>query len=304
MPDLTPIYRPMTPADIDATGYIRKAALEGLAVSQNRPVNPWQPQRYPHFEHLLTTDPDGAWVASIGGTVVGFSMGFVRGTTWFLAQLFVQPEVHAKGIGQELLRLAIEAGRARGATVLSVVSSTAHASQSLYMRAGMFARGIGYAMSGPVDALCALPEPEANRKTVVDCEGWQDRIAELDAEVWGSPRREEHRLFMRGVQGDVHRAIALTRDGNLLGYAYASDFGIGPMAAYEPEDQLPLLRAAGDFMAQHETSTARMYVVSHNATVIGALLAGGWRVNDWTFLLSSEPFGDFTRYVPSGGLLL
>lgn len=304
MPDLTPVYRPMTLADIDATGYIRKAAHEGLAVSQNRPVNPWQPQRYPHFAHLLETDPDGAWVATIGGTVVGFSMGFVRGRTWFLAQLFVQPEVHAHGLGRELLRRAMDAGRARGAEVFSVVSSTGHVSQSLYMRAGMFARGIGYAMSGPVEALQGLPATDANGKTVVDCSGWQDRIAELDAEVWSAPRREEHSLFMRGMQGDVHKAIALTRDGALLGYAYASDYGIGPVAAYDPEDQLTLLRLAGDFMAEHEAGTARMYVVSHNATVIGALLAGGWRVNDWTFLLSSEPFGDFARYVPSGGLLL
>lgn len=294
----------MTPADIDATGYIRKAALEGLAISQNRPVHPWQPMRYPHFEHLLTTDPDGAFVASVGGSVVGFSMGFVRGTTWFLAQLFVQPEIHAKGIGQELLRLAIEAGRARGATVLSVVSSTAHASQSLYMRAGMFGRAIGYGMSGPVDALRALPEPDANRKTVVDCHGWQDRVAELDAEVWGAARRDEHRLYLSGTYGDADRGFALTRDGALLGYGYVSDDDIGPIAAYDPADQLALLRLAGDFMADHEIGTGSIYVISHNATVIGALLAGGWKINGWTFLLSSEPFGDFTRYVPSGGLLL
>lgn len=304
MPDLTPVYRPMTVADIDATGYIRKAALEGLAVEQNRPIRTWQPARYPHFEHLLKTDPSGAWVASIGGTVVGFSMGFVRGTTWFLAQLFVQPEVHAHGIGRELLRLAVDDGRARGASVFSVISSTGHVSQSLYMRAGMFARGIGYGMSGPVDALCALPEPQANRKTVVDCDGWLDRIADLDTEVWSAPRREEHALYLSGAYGDADRGIALTRDGALLGYGYVSDDDIGPLAAYDPADQVALLRLAGDFMAEHEIGTGSIYVISHNATVIGALLAGGWKVNGWTFLLSSEPFGDFTRYVPSGGLLL
>jgi ribosomal protein S18 acetylase RimI-like enzyme len=304
MPDFTPLYRPMTAADIDATGYIRKAALEGLAASQGRTMPPWQPQRYPHFDHLLQTDPDGAFVAEIGRTVVGFSMGFVRGATWFLAQLFVQPEVHAHGIGRELLRLAQDAGRARGATIFSVVSSTAHASQSLYMRAGMFGRGIGYGMSGPVDALRTLPEPDEARKVIVDCHGWEDRIADLDREVWSAPRTEEHTLFLSGKYGDNDYSFALNRDGALLGYGYVSEDDIGPLAAHDPADQIALLRIAGDWMTEQEVGQGHIYVISHNATVIGALLECGWRVNGWTFLLSSEPFGDFSRYVPSGGLLL
>jgi hypothetical protein len=65
------IYRPMTPGDIDATTYIRKAALEDLDRQQGRirPARP--PERHPHFEHLLRTDPDGAWVAVARGTVSG-----------------------------------------------------------------------------------------------------------------------------------------------------------------------------------------------------------------------------------------
>ena len=47
---MTTVYRPMTPADIDATTYIRKAALEGLARSQGHEPGPWTPRRYPHFE--------------------------------------------------------------------------------------------------------------------------------------------------------------------------------------------------------------------------------------------------------------
>ncbi len=304
MSDFAPNYRAMTASDIDATGYIRKAALEGLAASQGRTMPPWQPHRYPHFEHLLKTDPDGAWVAEIGRTVVGFSMGFVRGSTWFLAQLFVQPEIHAHGIGGELLRLAQDAGRARGATIFSVVSSTSPVSQSLYMRAGMFGRGIGYGMSGPVDALRQLPAHDPDRTIVVDGHGWQDPIEALDSEVWGAPRHEEHTLFHSGTYGDNDHSFVLNRDGSLAGYAYVSEDDIGPLAAYDPADQIALLRIVGDWMTEQEMGQGRVYVISHNATVIGALLGCGWRVNGWTFLLSNEPFGDFSRYVPSGGLLL
>jgi ribosomal protein S18 acetylase RimI-like enzyme len=299
------VYRPMTAADIDATAYIRKAAGQDLDRQQGREPWPWSPARQPHFEHLLKTDPDGAWVATMGGTVVGFSMGFTRGDVWFLAQLFVQPEVHAKGAGQELLRRAIEAGRARGAKVLSVVSSTSPVAQSLYMRAGMFAVGIGYRVTGPVKTLLSLPAPSGNQKLVVDCGGWQDRIAGLDTAVYGGPRREDHALYMADVWGSEPYAFAVNRDGELCGYGYAMANGhIGPFAAYEPEDVPPLMRMAGEWLRERNVEEAFGYFVTTNPAALRPLLQGGWKVSGWTFLKATQPFGQLDRYVPSGGLLL
>jgi predicted N-acetyltransferase YhbS len=298
-------YRPMTPADIDATGYIRKAALQELDRQQGREPWPWAPERSPHSEHLLHTDPEGSWVATIGGTAVGFSMGFTRGDIWFLAQLFVQPEVHAKGAGQELLRRAIEAGRARGASVLSVVSSTSPVAQSLYMRAGMFALGIGYRVSGPVATLLSLDEPSGEQKLVVDCAGWQERIAELDTAVYGGPRREDHALYMTAAFGSESYGFALNRVRALCGYGSAvADGHIGPFAAHDPSDVLPLMRMAGEWLHARNLEEAWGYFVTTNPTALGAVLRGGWKIGGWTFLLASQPFGQLDRYVPSGGLML
>jgi GNAT superfamily N-acetyltransferase len=300
--DLT--YRPMTVADIDATGYVRKAALEELDRSQNKRVLPWQPQRFPHFEHLLRTDPEGAWVAEAGGTVVGFSMGFTRGDIWFLAQLFVQPELHGLGAGQGTLERSIRAGRKRGARVLSVVSSTSPVSQSLYMRQGMFAIAIGYRMSGPIASLRALPDPPREWRTA-DPSGHGDAISELDTHAWGAPRPAEHGLYQSGAYGpEDHGFVAVSGDA-VAGYGYCSSGGhIGPFAAREPAMVLSLLRIAGDWIAERGAEEGWGYFLSSNTTALGALLAGGWRIDDWTFFLTSEPYGRFDRYVPSGGLLL
>src|SRR5437868_4301118 len=97
------------------------------------------------------------------------SRGFRTGVTicaksWSLAQLFVQPAVHATGVGQGLLKRARDYGRARGARVFAVSSSTSRSAQALYMRHGMFANAINYDLSGPVEPLLRLPEPEANKK--------------------------------------------------------------------------------------------------------------------------------------------
>jgi ribosomal protein S18 acetylase RimI-like enzyme len=140
-------------------------------------------RRKPRARHILSTDPAGSFVATINGLVVGFTQGFVRGDIWFLAQLFVHPEVHARGIGRTLLKLALDYGREAGCGIFSVVSSTSPVAQSLYMRSGMFAFGIGYRIAGPVEALLDLPEADGAKKLVVNCSGWQDRIAELDREL-------------------------------------------------------------------------------------------------------------------------
>jgi ribosomal protein S18 acetylase RimI-like enzyme len=294
----------MTAADVQVTAYVRKAAFEGLSRDQGREPLAWQPILGGHYGHIIETDPGGSWVAEIGGLVVGYAQGFVRGDIWFLAQLFVTPEVHGGGIGRELLRLAIEHGRSEGARVFSVVSSASPVAQALYMRAGMFARGVGYRVTGPVAPLLKLPEPQANRKRIVDCSGWLDRIDALDADVFGAARRQDHAHYMHRPDVQAH-SFGLTADGAFEGYGYVDDRGwIGPIAAPDPDAQLPLLRMAAEYLTDGGIAEANMWVLSLNQVLMRALLNAGWKFERWTYFLSNEPFGRFDRYQPSGGLML
>ncbi len=298
-------YRLMTEADLSAALYIRKAALDALERSEGREPRARLPGAQLAQLHLLRTDAEGSWIAEIDGVTVGYAQAFVRGDIWFLAQLFVDPDAQAHGVGQGLLERAQDYGHTRGARVVSVVSSTSRAAQALYMRRGMFGIGIGYRVTGPVEPLQRLPEPAGNQKRIADCSGWQDRIAELDREVWGAERRQEHAWLLAGGFAEAETSFALNRDGALLGYGHASSDGwIGMIAAYEPDSQLPLLRMAADWLAEREVETAHAYCISTNQTVLRALLESGWKIDGWTFLLASQPFGKLDRYVPSGGMLL
>jgi hypothetical protein len=201
----------------------------------------------------------------------------------------------------------MEYGRRRGARVYSVISSTSPVAQALYMRAGMFAIGIGYRMSGAVKPLCTLPEPDASRKRIVDCSGWQDQIAALDRSTFGAERRQDHEWYLsgEGTAPSQETAFALLRDGELEGYGYAGTQGyLAPIVASEPTAQLPLLRIGADWLAERNVERAEMMVISHNTVMMSALLERGWRIGGWTFLLASEPFGKFDRYHPAGGMLL
>jgi GNAT superfamily N-acetyltransferase len=296
----------MVATDTGVAQYIGREAMDWLRRSQGQHVEPWQPTPPTIQRHLVSTDPQGAWIAEANGVPVGYALSFVRGHIWFLSQLFVQPDQHGHGIGAALLEKAQAYGRNRGATIFSVIASGSQVAHGLYMRAGMFAVGIGYRMVGPLEPLRKLPEAEARKKRIVDCSGWQDRIADLDRELFGAERRQDHAYYLRNDGFGEHASFGLSRDGDLLayGYAFADGAYIAPVAAYDPADQLPLLRMAAEWLVEHEASTASMLVLSANKAIMGALLAAGWRSEGWTFLLTSEPFGKFDRYHPAGGALL
>ncbi len=298
-------YRPMTEGDLGATTYVRRAAMESL--DSGATPSSWTPA-FPRTQaHLLRTDPDGCIIAEIDGVVVGFAQGWVRGDIWFLAQLFVQPEVHSLGIGGALLARAKVYGEARGARVFSVVSTAQPVSQALYMRHGMFAIGIGYRMTGDLAPLRQLPEPAATKKTIVDLGVWQDSVAKLDRSVFGAERRDDHGWYLAGGASTGSEAsFGLTRDGELVAYGYAIEDGghIAPIAAYEPADQLPMLRMSAEWLLDREVGTGMIWVLSQNSTMMSALLDAGWRIGAWTFLLASDPFAEFDRYHPAGGILL
>lgn len=299
----------MTEADLSAAVFVRRAALEWLDRTQGREPQPWMPAFPATMAHILKTDPEGCWLAEMDGIVVGYAQAFQRGDIWFLAQLFVLPDVHSFGAGDQLLARAEKYAQARKARVFSVVASSSLVAQSLYMRHGMFASGIGYRMTGPVAPLLALPDVEGNRKRIVDCSGWQDRVADLDRRVFGAERRQDHEFYLASESAAEHASFGLNRNGEFAGYGYAyvmpgTGVWIGPMAASEREDQPALLRMAAECLDRWGLDSGAIWVMSLNETLMRTLLAAGWRVQASNYFMTSTPFGQFDRYQPFGGILL
>ncbi len=314
-------FRLMTEADVSATTLVRRAAIAWLERTEGREPAMSLPQRPIIQNYFLRTDPDGCWVAELDGLVMGYAQAFVRGEIWSLAQLFVQPEAHGHGLGEGALARAASYAEARGARVRCVTASSSPVAHGLYVRQGMLAAALGYRLSGPVDVLRAQPAAAAGQQAVLvevgalsadDIGRLIGERAPLDRAVWGAERRQDHALFLEADNGFEEQAATFTlRDGSnadggeLLGYGYAQDDGwFGMLAAREPGLQRPLLRMAGDWLTERGVERGRCYVLSHNATVMAALVDAGWRIDGWSYFLTSAPFGRFDRYVPSGGMLL
>src|SRR4051794_21265923 len=87
----------------------------------------------------IKDDPHGLWVAEDGRDLIGFVWSWVCGELWFLAQLFVDPVQQGRGIGNELLKLALDHAQKSGAAHKALITFTFNrVSQGLYIRHGFF----------------------------------------------------------------------------------------------------------------------------------------------------------------------
>ena len=285
---------------------IQGTALRHLAVTRGgREPSTVPITDEPSFQmrHLIRTDPKLAWLAIEDGRPIGFSAGFVRRELWFLADLFVLPEAHGKGVGGELLQRCLAGGLDRGARIRAVASSDDPGAQTLYIRTGMVPRFPLFGIEGTPGGLRNLPPggDEKIRQASLS-KTWIRRLGDLDELIWGRRRDGEHRFWL-GEFGMTCLAIA-DASGGLLGYAHYEPRRVGPLVARTARLQLALLRAIGDAMGGQAAETIEFRIPGINMTALSALLATGFRIDHVGQFMASRTFGRFDRYLPCGGTLL
>src|SRR4051794_18514306 len=90
------------------------------------------------YEHLTRT-AEHYWVAEEDGEIVGYSRSSNHHGVRQLNELFVLPDLQAQGVGKELLARAFPRENAQLRLVIATPNVRA---QSLYMRSGVYARGL------------------------------------------------------------------------------------------------------------------------------------------------------------------
>lgn len=112
------LIRPMREADLPECEEISRAAY--FEVDRATFQRDWiDPQPRPEAgradwlaksRHKLSTDPGGCWVAEEQGRVVGLATSLRRELMWILCSFAVAPEAQGQGLGDQLLRRALEYG--------------------------------------------------------------------------------------------------------------------------------------------------------------------------------------------------
>src|SRR2546425_12252803 len=148
-------YRLARSEDLDRVAAVFSTSIDDLDkkhgfIHEPTPKSPPNPQ----LAFWLRKDPSAFWVAEDKGRLVGYTFSFLRGSLWFLADLFILPTYQGKGIGKSLIQRTLGSWRGRRIANRALITQAFNRSSvSLYMRFGMLPRQPLYFAASPRESV-------------------------------------------------------------------------------------------------------------------------------------------------------
>ena len=259
------------------------------------------PRREPVFQRFAHgEDPTGLWVAEAEDAVIGFAFSWMRQRFWYLAQLFIRPDIQARGIGQALMSCTLEQAARNGAENRALITLGYNmAATGLYIRNGLYPREPLYRLVAPVVALTGrlAMDPDTVATPLGSYSGDHAWLDAMEEAVIGFRRGTQHD-FLQRTPGT--RALRIDARGRRAGYAYvAADGHIGPLLAVPEADETAVVLAAireGLLGAPKQIS---LIVPGRAERILAALSPLGFRIEESMLMMAAHSFGDWTRYLPS-----
>jgi GNAT superfamily N-acetyltransferase len=288
-------FRQMTEGDVPAadaafdSGLLAMRTRHGLPVTANSLQD--ERRRQDRTRHFLATDPAGSWVAEEGGNVVGMSQSFVREDYWMLSQLGTVPGRQGRGVGSELLRLALSHGDPQSPGTIQC--SRDPKAMALYT-------GFGFTLHPVVAAWGAIRPGAVERPPEVQ-RYEADEVGERELGVVTAVDRA-----VRGSARTVDIVCMLAQPGNHLllhgdqGYAVAKDERIVTLGALQDESATLVLRAmlaeapAGETIEINWLTAAQQWAVRE-------VVAAGIELQPYGPVMVRGMDGPPHPYIPSGG---
>jgi GNAT superfamily N-acetyltransferase len=255
--------------------------------------------RSPDFQLFsLQDDPAGLWTAEQDGEIVGSAFSWTCGDLWFLAELFISPQRQGQGIGGELLKRVGDHAMKAGVRHKALITFTFNrVSQGLYIRHGLFPRLPVYMFGAARERLMAhLPAERMRSVRIENTAEHLGQLAAIDASALGVVREKHHGFLIRDA---ATKGFLLYAGSDCIGYAYVNLGGhIGPFAVARPDAVGPAFVTALHLAAESNAAQVSAFIPGTAETVLTIAAAQGMQVTFPMVLMSSRPFGDWTRYLP------
>ncbi len=228
--------RPMAKEDVPGAQQAWHAAYSAMRAAYHLPIEDRTPASTQLVEnriaHLLSTDPDGSWVAidQDDGQVIGLSQALVREDLWVLSLLGVAPAAQDRGTGRALLDAALSYGQ--DTPVGLILCSRDPRAARRYMLAGFDLHPAVTAWGRLKRVRLRPPSAHVREGTAADA----GLAAQLDRRLRGG----SHRGDLEHLLGNGCRFLVLPDRG------YAVARGAKPvlLAASDEQDAIDLLLAA------------------------------------------------------------
>ena len=307
-------FRPAAEADLLECSRIHRIGIDAYLGRMGFPPMPAEnPGLVRLHAHTLRTDPSRFQVAERRGRggkprIVAFGSAVERGSMWFLSMLFVDPAEQAQGLGRALLERILPEDLG-GRQLATCTDSAQPISNGLYASFGIVPRMPFLNLLGrPRPGWSPPPLPSGVTATRME-PGQDGRLgsadqADLDAldlELNGWAHPQDHAFDLR-----ERPWLFRYRDesGQVVGYGYTSEVGrVGPIAVRDATHLWPV--AAHLLTAVPPRGASSIWFGGHATDAVAAAIRAGLRLEGFPILACwSEPYADFTRYVPtSPGLI-
>ena len=288
-------FRAMTEADVPAavsafdSGFLTMLARHSLPVTGNTIQD--ERRRQDRTRHFLSTDPQGSWVAEDEGIVVGMSQSFVREDYWVLSQLGTLPGRQGRGVGRELLRLALTHGDPQSPGTIQC--SRDPKAMALYSSFGFVLHPVvaawGAMRPGSVERPPEVERLESEQVT----ERELDIVAAIDRTVRGSARSVD---IVSMLAHPGHRLLLLGEKG----YAVAKDDRIVALGARDESSATIVLQAMLADAPAGETIEIN-WLTSAQQWAIRVLVGAGIELQPYGPVMVRGMDGPPAPYIPSGG---
>jgi GNAT superfamily N-acetyltransferase len=287
--------RPMTDADVEGavgafdSGFLAMRARYGLPITATSIQN--ERRRQNRTRHFLGTDPGGSWVADDEGTIVGMSQATVREGYWLLSQLGTIPGRQGRGLGRELLRLALSHGDPESPGTIQC--SRDPKAMALYSNFGFSLHPVVAAWGHLRPGAVTRPPDVTRFDTDQVTESQLDIVTAIDRRVRGSART-------------IDIEMMLSEEGNRLllhgdqAYAVAKDERIVTLGACTDESAALVLRTMLAESPEGETIEVN-WLTSAQQWAIRVLTQAGIELQPYGPVMVRGMSGPPTPYIPSGG---
>ena len=288
-------FRAMTEADVPAavaafdSGFLAMLARHALPVTRNTIQD--ERRRQDRTRHFLGTDPEGSWVAEDEGIVVGMSQSFVREDYWTLSQLGTLPGRQGRGVGRELLRLALTHGDPHSPGTIQC--SRDPKAMALYTSFGFVLHPVvaawGAMRPGSVERPAEVVRYEPDAVTERELE----IVTAIDRKVRGSGRSVDI-VSMLAQPG--HRLLLCGEDG----YAVARDDRIVALGARDETAATLVLKAMLAEAPAGETIEIN-WLTSAQQWAVRVVVEAGIELQPYGPVMVRGMDGPPSPYIPSGG---
>jgi GNAT superfamily N-acetyltransferase len=176
-----------------------------------------------------------AFVADVGGEIVGTGTASVHGAVGWVGVIFVSPPWRGTGLGRRITEAVVEHLEAAGCRSIVLIASPL--GRPIYERAGfdIIDRQVRFTADG-LDPAAPMKSPQANGIRAFE---EADRAAVADLDRWGTG--EDRHAVLVDLVGPVSTLVAVDDHGTVEGYLARSPWRGGALIARDPEVALRLL---------------------------------------------------------------